>query len=44
MVVAASTLTLVAGLRVVGRYVSINVVNTAGVAANMEVSAILRSV
>lgn len=44
MVVAASTLTLVAGLRVVGRYVIVRYVNTAGVSSNVEMSSMLRSV
>jgi hypothetical protein len=43
IVVAASTLTLVAGLRVIGSVVTVNYKNTAGVVANVEVAAIVRS-
>ena len=44
VVVAASTLTLVAGLRVVGTLVTVNYVNTAGVGANVELFGAMRSV
>jgi hypothetical protein len=43
VVVAANTLTLVAGLRVIATRVSIVLVNTAGVSANIEFFAAVRS-
>lgn len=43
LVVAANTLTLVAGLRVVGLFVTVNYVNTSGVLALCELFATIRS-
>ncbi len=43
LVVPASTLSLVAGLRCVGTFVSVDYKNTAGVSANVEVFVAVRS-
>lgn len=43
VVIAASTLTFVAGLRVIGLFCTVNFVNTAGVASDVELFAAVRS-
>jgi hypothetical protein len=43
LAIAASTLTLVAGLRICGTFVTVNFVNTAGVGANVVLWAAVRS-